>query len=257
MTLRISAGARNYMQAQGSLKDTFTNGCIYIYSGAQPATAESAPTGTLLCTITAGSASLTNEVVSTGTLTLTGGASGSINTLTVNSVSILDAAVNYNTSLTQTAADLAAAINNSLSSPEYTATSSGAVVTIAAKRGTGTTPNTYAISAGTTTITTSNTAFTGGVAGANGLRFGYSVAGVLVKHPTQVWSGVASASGTAGWFRMIGSVADSGTLDATESQIRMDGSISTSGAQLNMSSTSITSGATQTIASFPITLPTS
>lgn len=244
MTLRISAGARNYMQAQGSLKDTFTNGCIYIYSGAQPATAEAAPTGTLLCTISAGSASITNEVLSSGTLTLTGGGSGSINTLTVNSVAVIDAAVNYNTSLTQTAADLAAAINNSLSSPEYTATSSGAVVTITAKRGTGSTPNGYAIAATTTTITTSNTAFAGGVAAANGLRFGFSSGGVLVKHPSQIWSGVAAATGTAGWFRFVGSVADSGALDTTESQVRMDGAISTSGAQLNMSSTSITSGAT-------------
>lgn len=257
MTLRLSTGLRNAALAHGSVKDILSNGCLYIYSGSQPASADAAPTGTLLCTITSGSSALTNEVLSSGTITLTSGSAGSINTLTVNSVSIIDAAVPYNSSLTQTAADLASAINTSLSSPEYTATSSGAVVTITAKRGTGTTPNTYVIAATTTTLTTSVTAFTGGVASANGLRWGYSSGGVLVKHPTQIWSGVASASGTAGWFRMVGSVADPGTLDSTESTFRMDGAISTSGAQLNMSSTSITSGATQTISSFPITLPTS
>lgn len=257
MTLRLSTGLRNAALAIGSVKDILSNGCLYIYSGSQPASADAAATGSLLCTITSGSGSLTNEVLSSGTLTLTGGASGSINTLTVNSVAVIDAAVPFNSTLAQTAADLAAAINNSLSSPEYTATASGAVVTITAKRGTGTTPNGYAVAATATTVTTSNTAFAGGVASANGLRWGFSSGGVLVKHPSQIWSGVASASGTAGWFRMVGSIADPGTLDTTESTFRMDGAISTSGAQLNMSSTSITSGATQTISSFPITLPTS
>ena len=256
MTLRLSAATRNNLLAGGSVKDTLQGGAILVYTGAQPASAEAAPTGTLLCTITAASAALTNEVLSSGTLTLIG-SSGSVTALTVNSVSVIDAAVPYNTSLTQTAIDLATAINNSASSPEYTATSSGAVITITAKRGTGATPNTYVISPTLTTLTSSVTAFSGGVASANGLKFGGAAAGVLSKHPTQVWSGVAVASGTAGWFRFVGSVADTGTLDSLESQVRVDGAISTSGAQLNMSSTTITSGATQTISSFPLTLPTS
>lgn len=255
MALRLSTAIRNFCLAGGSVKEALTGGQILIYSGAQPATADAAPTGTLLATITASSGSLTNEVLATGTMTLSG-SSGSVNTVTVNSVGILDASVPFNSTLTQTAADLAAAINNSESSPEYTATSSGAVVTIIAKRGSGAAPNTFTVAGTLTTMTATYAAMSGGVTAVNGLKMGYASGGILPKLASQAWSGVAGATGTAGWFRFVGSVADSGALDSTESQYRMDGAISTSGAQLNMSSTAITSGATQTISSFPITLPT-
>lgn len=257
MTLRLSSALRNYINANGGVKQALANGEIKIYTGAQPATADAAPTGTLLATITAASGSRTAEVLSTGTMTLTGGASGSVDTITINGVSIMDAAVPFNTSLTQTAADCAAMINNSFSSPDYTATSSGAVITFYAMRGTGASPNTFVVAQTLTTITSSDTNMASGVTAVNGLKFGVSSAGVLVKLASQAWSGVAASSGTAGWFRFTGSVADSGVLDSAETEVRLDGSISTSGAQLNMSSTSVTASATQTISSFPITLPTS
>lgn len=256
MTLRLSTGLRDFVNQQGSVKKALQNGQISIYSGAQPANADAAPTGTLLATITANSAARTAEVLATGTVTLSG-SSGSVTALTVNGVSIIDNAVPFNTSLTQTAADLATEINNAASAPDYTATSAGAVVTISAGRGTGASVNTFVVAATLTTMTATTANLAGGVTAANGLKFGTSGSGVLSKLASQVWSGVASNSGTAGWFRFSGSVADSGVLDSVASEVRMDGSVSTSGAQLNMSSTSITAGATQTISSFPITLPTS
>lgn len=257
MTLKISAAMRNFINQNGSFRDALQGGEIQIYTGVQPATAEAPPTGTLLATITSGSAARTAEVLATGTVTLNTGASGSITALTVNGVSIIDAPVPFNTSLNQTAADLATMINNSASNPEYTATSLLGVVTITAKRGTGATPNTFAVVSTATTITKTDVNMSGGVTAANGLQFGVSSAGVLPKRSSQTWSGAAVASGTAGWFRFVGSVADSGVIDTTESQMRMDGSISTSGAQLNMSSTTVVALATQTISSFPVTLPTS
>lgn len=256
MTLRLSSALRNLVNADASLKGALHNGQIDIYTGAQPATADAAPTGTLLATITSSSGARTAEVLATGTVTLAG-SSGSVTALTVNGISIIDGAVPFNTNLTQTALDLAAMINNSRSSPDYTATSSGSVVTIRPMRGTGASVNTFAVVTTLTTMTSTDVALSGGVTAVNGLRFGTSSAGVLVKLASQAWSGVASSSGTAGWFRFTGSVADSGVVDSTESQVRMDGAISTSGAQLNMSSTAITASATQTISSFPITLPTS
>jgi hypothetical protein len=257
MTLRLSAGMRNFINQNGSFRDALQGGEIQIYSGAQPATADAAVTGTLLATITSGSGARTQEVLATGTVTLTGGAAGSINTVTVNSVNIIDTAVPFNTSLTQTASDLAAMINNSDSVPEYNATASGAVVTITSVRGAGAGPNGFAVAATLTTITATYANMSGGVSAVNGLLFGVSAGGILPKRASQTWSGVAVSTNTAGWFRFVGSVGDAGGLDTTESTIRMDGAISTSGAQLNMSSTTITSGATQTIASFPVTLPTS
>jgi hypothetical protein len=254
MTLRLSTAARDYINGAGSLKSAFQDGQIQIYSGAQPATADSAPTGTLLATITAISVARTAEVLATGTVTLSGSA-GSVNGVTVGGVSIMDGSVPFNTDLNATAAAVAAAINATRSVPDYTATAAGAVVTISAPRGMGAAANGLTVAADTTTLSATVAAMAGGVTAANGLKFGTSSGGVVSKLDTQVWSGVAVASGTAGWFRFTGSVADTGALDTTATQIRMDGAIATSGAQLNMSSTAVTSGATQTIASFPITLP--
>jgi hypothetical protein len=256
MTLRLSTALRSHALSGGSLKESLQNGKILIYSGAQPATADAAPTGTLLATITASSLAHTAEVQATGTITLSGSA-GSVDGVTVNGVAIIDAPVPFDTSLTVTAQNLAAAINNSLSSPDYIASAAGAVVTLKAKRGVGALVNGHVVTATLTTLTATYANIAGGVTPANGLKFGTAAAGVLPKLASQTWSGVAVATGTAGWFRFVGSIADSGVSDTTESDIRMDGSISTSGAQLNMSSTNIVASATQTISSFPVTLPTS
>jgi hypothetical protein len=51
MTYKVSTGLRNYMLATGSARAALANGKLMIYSGAEPATADAAPTGTLLCVI--------------------------------------------------------------------------------------------------------------------------------------------------------------------------------------------------------------
>lgn len=256
MALRFSTGSRNFMAGVGSFKDAFQNGKIEIYTGAQPATADAAVTGTLLCTITDSSLARTAEVLSSGTVTLTGGASGSVNTLTVNSVEILGAAVNFNVSLTQTAADVAAQINNYHSATDYIATSSGAVITIQALPGTGATPNGFVVASTVTTITKTDANMAGGVAAVNGLKYGYAASAVISKLASQTWTGVNVATGTAGYYRMYGSVADAGGLDTALTTIREDGAILTAGAELNMASTALVIGATTTISSWSHTLPT-
>lgn len=251
MALKISTALRNFLLTGGSLKQALQNGQIKLYSGAQPASPNLAPTGTLLATITKASGARTAEVLSSGGVTLTGGGSGSVDSITVNGINIMpEGPVTFNTSLTQTAADVCAAINQGLSSPEYTASNVGAVITIKAIRGTGVGPNTFAVVANTTTITTTTSAFAGGVAPANGLTLAAAAAGVVTKRSTETWSGAAGANGTAGWFRFEGSVVDSLVDDAAEAQIRLDGSVATSGAQLTMSSTNVVSGATQTVGGF-------
>ena len=258
MTLKLSAAARNYALQNGSLRKAFNGGKLLVYTGTQPATAEAAPTGTLLVTYTNASGAHTSEVLATGNITLTTGAAGSVDTLTVDGVDILTAAVPFNTSLTQTAADVAAMINNNSSEPEYTAVSGGAVVTITANRGAGTEANGLVVTGTLTTLTATYGNMAGGVNSANGLRFSNASGGVLIKDASQTWTGVAVADGAALWFRLVGPVADSGILDTTESQIRLDGAVATSGQQLNMSgTTTIANGSTQTISTFPITFPTS
>ncbi len=102
-------------------------------------------------------------------------------------------------------------------------------------------------------ITVSSGAFTPGTA-ANGLNFAAPSGGACAKAASEVWSGAAASTGTAGWFRFY---ANDRTTGADASHARFDGSVSTSGAQLNMSSTAITAGATTTIDSFIVTMPAS
>ena len=51
MTFKVSTGLRNHMLATGSAQAALAGGKINIYSGPEPATADAAATGTLLCVI--------------------------------------------------------------------------------------------------------------------------------------------------------------------------------------------------------------
>ena len=250
MTVRLSTGVRNALAAGLGFGAIFNKGSLQIYSGSQPASADAAATGTLLGTVTVGSGALTQETQATGTITVTG-ASGSITAVTVGTFDIIpDCDVPYNTSTTQTASDLADAINRN---GIYTATSSGAVVTIKPRPGVGASHNAYVVSStGTLTATYAN--MSGGVAAVNGLMFGAPSAGVISK--SGVWSFNGIAAGTAGYFRLIGSTPDAGALiTAAPWLYRMDGSIATSGADLNLSNITIAIGAPNTIDSFSFTIP--
>lgn len=259
MALRLSKALRNFYLQNGSIKNALQNGIIEVYSGQQPTTADDAVAGTLLCTFTKSGNAFTPEVLATGSVTLTGGAAGSINTVTVNGVNIIpQGAVAFNASLNQTATDLAAAINAGMCFPEYSAVAVGAVVTIKAMPSTGVGPNGFVVTATLTTITATFVNMGSGVAGVaavNGLSMGNAAAGLIAKTGAEVWQGTAVATGTAGWFRYRGSVVDAGAADALEALIRLDGNIATSGANLNMSNTSIVSGAVQTLSTFQLTAP--
>lgn len=104
-------------------------------------------------------------------------------------------------------------------------------------------------------ITLSSGSFTAG-SGENGINFDDVTGGTLSKKASEIWSGVNSATGTAGWFRFYSNDMDTGS-ESSGDKIRFDGAVATSGAQLNMSSTSLASGATTTIDSFTVTLPSS
>ena len=256
MTLKYSTGLRSFMLEDGSFRQALNNGRIEIYSGAQPATADAAVTGTLLCTLTAASGARTAEVLASGTLTLNTGAAGSVDTLTVNGLEIMGSSTPFNTSLTQTAADIVTKCENAATAVDYQVSSAGAVITITARPGTGTYPNTYVIAATYTTITGTAVALSGGVAAVNGLILGSASGGVINKNATQVWSGVNVASGTAGWYRWYGSIADTGALDSLGAYNREDAAIATTAAELNMASTALTISATTTVTAWQRILPT-
>jgi hypothetical protein len=100
-------------------------------------------------------------VASTGTVILTGGASGSVDSITVDGVNIMSGSVSYTTSLAGTATAIASNINAYTSSPNYSAIAVGTTITISASTA-GSAPNGFAVVATATTITTSTTDMTGG-----------------------------------------------------------------------------------------------
>lgn len=253
MTTKASPALRNHMLGLNQLAEIFKHGKLVFYTGSAPTNAEDAATGTALVTLTDNSGAHTAEVLATGTVSVTG-TTGNITGVTVNSVNIMDGTVAYTTDATTTAGLLAAAINRAQTFPKYRAANVGAVVTITAPRGSGATPNTYAVAVtGTLTTTTANMA--SGVNAANGLLLDAPAGGAIAKRTGQVWSGVIGSSGTAGYWRFYAAVADSGVADSAEAYPRLQGSLNTSGGDINLTSVSLTSGATQTLTDFTITMP--
>lgn len=258
MAWRPSIALRNEMLDTSSMKRSLSNCVLKVYSGSQPATAEAAPTGTLLCTYSKSSGALTREVRAVGKIVVSGTLSGSLDTLTVNSISIISAALTHTGTISTLVDNIVADINNNPKNIYVDASKSGTdTVLLTVKRGGGVV--TWAVASGETTCTVTDTnigSVTAGTAAANCLNWGDSAAGILVKRTDETWSGVAVATGTAGWFRIEAAETDAGALDSLEAIVRCDGAVATSGAELNMTPTTITLGATQTISSFTVTLPT-
>lgn len=252
MTLRLSTKLRSNLVGSTGFAATFTNGVIDIYSGTQPATADSAATGTLLGKITLASGAWTAETPASQTITVAGSA-GSINTVLVGTLNIIPlGAVAFITDAATTAAALSAAINRA---GLYNATVSGAVVTVKAPSGTGAAHNGVAFSTTVTTLTATVGAATmsGGVAAVNGLQFAEASLGSVSK--TGVWSMTAEAAGTAGWFRMRASPTDAGGADTTFIYPRLDGSVAVSGADMGMSNITLIIGTPSTVDQFTWTQP--
>jgi len=259
MAERMSTRLRNFIVGQGSIKRALTGGKLKIYTGTQPSSADDAPTGTLLVTITQGGGAITEEVLSRGNVSLDSGAAGSVDSITVNSVELLESAVSFNSSLSQTASDVVDAINSYETYPDYRAILSGANIIIEAQPSTGTGPNGYVVSSTCTTIGSTDTNMgttRAGVNGANGLKFAQPSSGAIA--PSGTWSGTAVATGTAGWARFEGSEADDDSDDSSNNYfIRLDGAVATSGSEVNLVSTSVSSGGTVEITSGTITQPAS
>ena len=77
MSVRLSTKLRDNLAGTTGFAATFANGIIEIYSGAQPATADSAVTGTLLGTVTLNSGAFTPGVATNG-LTFAAASGGSV-----------------------------------------------------------------------------------------------------------------------------------------------------------------------------------
>lgn len=256
MSLRLSTALRNHVNSGGSLRRALNGGKIVFFNGTIPANADAAESGTPLVTFTKNGSAHTAEVQATSTSVLTGGTAGSITGFLAGGIDILNGTVSFNSSLTQTAADLATAINRSITNMGYSAASSGTNMILTAPRGVGAAINTIVTTATPATITMTHGTFGGGTTAVNGLTWDPSSSGTMTKCGTETWQGTASADGTAAHFRWKGAISDAGSADSSATYIRMDGTIAASGGDLN-GSTAIVNGAVQTITADQFSIPAS
>lgn len=243
--LRLSTGLRNALNNGLGFQGAFNKGFIQVYSGAQPASADSAASGTLLGVASSAGATPVYEVPSTGTITLATGAAGSVNTVTVGGLNIIpDGAVPFNTSLSQTASDLCDAINRNAF---FLATVSGAAVTITPRPGAGAAFNAAVVTATLTTLTATYSNMSTGSNSSNGLILGPSVAGVIAKLAAQNWRFNGLAAGTAGWFRFIQCKGDDGLAAVAPWQARLDGTIGVGSGDASIGNATVSVGLPNTI----------
>ena len=255
MTVRLSTGARNGMAGRLGFAAMFNRGTIKVFSGAQPASADAAETGTLLGTFSASSVTPIKETRATGTLTVTGTAGQTILTVTAGGVNIIpdDATMVGLATTTLTADAIAAAINRN---GMYEASTTGAsnVVTVRARPGAGIVTTALAT---TGTCTVGGSSMSGGAAPTNGLFLGVDALGVVSKPALQVWSFNGANTGTAGWARFYSSDAgDTGLLlTAAPWYPRLDGSCGVGSGDFQMSTLSIVPALPVTMDTFTWTQP--
>jgi len=257
MALSWSKGIRDFVAVHGSYKRALEGGRLEIRTGSAPATADAAATGTLLCTVSKASGTKGDEIQGKGCVTLSG-SGGSVDGITVGGVEILGKVIAWDTDLATTAALVAQQINayQPKDGPKYMATSLAAVIKIEALFGRGTNGTGAAVVSSVTTMTKADVNMHGtagvGTYGTNGLEFGGSTSGIIGKG-TAAWSGVNVATGVAGYFRILGPIADGGTAGTRE--MRVQGVCGISSGDYPMTTTTLTSGQTHTVDAFTLTLP--
>jgi hypothetical protein len=113
---------------------------------------------------TVGQTTTEDGIAPTGTVELTSGASGSVDGITVDGVQIMSGAESFDADLDTTAANVAANITAHTSSPNYTATALGSLITITADDESAT-PNGFEVISSTTTIAATDVDMADGVTG--------------------------------------------------------------------------------------------
>ena len=259
MALKLSTKMRNQMLNGEDLRRIFEDAVIKIWSGSAPATADLAPTGTLLATISKASGTVSAGEVSTPQETkILIGSFGAAETFT-----FIDDSVSYtytNTPTLGSAILVAAAFAAVLDAqdPNISAFASGTATIYIQAKYKGVAHTWSSSGSGMQNGSTGAHACADTVSNvlADTIRWGVATDGIISKE-SATWSGLAVANGTAGYFRMETS-ADT-DVDDTSNKIfaRMQGSVGVSGTEMILSNTTITSGATQTIDTATITLPAS
>jgi len=91
--INLSTGAKTMLLSTGSLNSIFTTGCIRVYSGAPPASADDAITGSLLGTISTGGLTFTPGSATNGLLFETPAVLGVLSKKTADSWKLAGSAI--------------------------------------------------------------------------------------------------------------------------------------------------------------------
>jgi hypothetical protein len=92
-----------------------------------------------------------------------------------------------------------------------------------------------------------------GTGGTAGVTFGTAAAGQIPKS-ADVWSGLITVAGVAGYFRLYGT---GGTSGSSATQERIDGNVGLSGSDLVLANSTLALNATLTVDTFTLVIPAS
>jgi hypothetical protein len=237
----LSTGFVDRLGQAGGYARSITNGVMKLYTGVPPATADAAATGTLLATLTSSGSAWTAETQAEWGFTVAYASAGTVATVKVGGIEILGTAVTYATGVNETAAAVAAMINNHSTAPQFVARSSAAVVYVKAPIASGTAYSAIVIATTVTGGVTATVLASGladgsagttlGVASANGLLFQFPpVLGVFTKAATVWQDSSADAAGTVGYARLTLDGLDDFTLSTSYRRIQF--TVGTSGADI-------------------------
>ena len=251
MAIKISTGLAKYLHVTGSMKKCFTGGKLKIYSGAAPATADAAATGTLLYSLV--NASGLSKVKQK--ITFTPVTSGTTGTWTV-----ILGGITY--TFTDDGSPTPTEICNGLRAL-ITAGMGGAFTTPAGVIGIPDNASLYVLTGTATMIVEAATAgvpfaYSSSATGAGnsiteaittadayGLQFeaaGDVTSGSLEKLASQTWSGIVVSDGTPGYYRLVQD--DDGGGSST-SEERFQGAVSTvAGSDMTITHASVVTGET-------------
>jgi hypothetical protein len=251
--IRRSTALVNALAGGFGVKEIFRDCRVFVYSGSQPADADDTATGTHLLTYTLDANTYTQPVKATAAIAI-GGTAGALETITIggSAFNLLSEAVPFTTDAATTTGLIVDNINSRQNPFNITATQSSSTVTLECPYwpADGMNGLTFVTTvSGGLTATTSGV-FANGVASANGLNFGESIADGTISKSSENWQAVGVVAGVAGYFRVV---AGGYTPDGGSDQIRFDGTAGVSGTDLILSTSSIEKDAVYTMSSAKIT----
>jgi hypothetical protein len=253
MAEKFSTYLRQFMMGEGSFRKAFEDSVLKIYQGTIPTSPDDEATGTLLATVSVSSGEVSDNERSAHRLyaiQISGTPNaGDICAFKVDSVDYDYTLVAADDDLAKTAIKVARMLDDIPNVQANPVGDTGFIHVQTRVAGTSLTI-TEDTSTGITVAVTSKQS----PSRSDALVFDPPVAGVISKPSGSVWSGVASASGTASYFRLVNSD-DDGSEDTGIIYPRVQGACGTGGAELNLSTLIFVNGATVTISEFNVTFP--